>query len=161
MVIPLCCVFFSSFSQVDFNVYYIQNMGIQHLALQEWDARSPGAACPCWGISVCSGPGELNLHGKRVGKAMVIRTQLSASRDTGKLKDLPKSWSSKAGFPGARIDFCDAGVSSNHQEQHSVQTILVFASSESWRKLSPQVLQCALFSWVEVPGKWGGVRKGS
>lgn len=103
MVIPLCCVFFSSFSQVDFNVYYIQNMGIQHLALQEWDARSPGAACPCWGISVCSGPGELNLHGKRVGKAMVIRTQLSASRDTGKLKDVPKSWSSKLDFLGPEL----------------------------------------------------------
>lgn len=77
-------------------------------------------AAPGWGISVCNGPGELNLHGEGAGKAMLIPTQLSESTDTGELKDSPKSWSSKlVFFPRARIDVSAAGGSSNHQEQHS------------------------------------------
>lgn len=43
MVIPFF-VFSSSCIQGDFCVCYTENMGLQPLALQEWDARAPGAA---------------------------------------------------------------------------------------------------------------------
>jgi len=57
-------------------------MGIQHLALQEWDAGSPEASgqllpllrrlCvqPSWGAKICVRKG--------MGKAIVLPTQLSA-----------------------------------------------------------------------------------
>lgn len=68
---------------------------------------------------MCSGPGEIKLPGKGVGNAVVIPTQLSASRDWH-VKRVDQKLKLKAGFPGARADVSAAGVSSNHQEQHSV-----------------------------------------
>ena len=55
-VIPLQCVFFSAFIQVPFVVYYIENVGIQHLALQEWDASAPRASglLPLAEASLCA-----------------------------------------------------------------------------------------------------------
>lgn len=130
MIIPLCCVFSSSFTQADVNVYYIENLELQCLALQQWDAGAPGAPELQW-------PWGDKPAWKGSRKSNGIPTQLSTSTDPGKWKDLPKSWSSW-GFPGARTDICAAGVSSSHQEQHGAQTILVFSSSERWRSLSPQ-----------------------
>lgn len=121
MVIPLLCVFSSSFIQAEFNVYCIESMGLQHLALQEWDPRAPGSSglLP-WLRHLCvqwSWGAEPAWAGTRESSGYP-HSAVNKQRHW-QMKGLAQKLKLQAGFPGGRTDICAAGVSSSHQEQHS------------------------------------------